>query len=162
MLAKNTLNLHFLKYMSINQMLLTHSSTCTPPLQALTICPLLLLISQMIFIVRRHGPGRRKGSTMNSTVTSSTWRGIGSVRLYFARDSQWMTRSNHTLSDQSPLGSTRTTPSAVHQDGYVKYATGAPSKIRGRDNITIGTWITRTLRPAGKLQELAHEMDRYR
>ena len=40
-----------------------------------------------IFIVRRHGPGRRKGSTMNSTVTSSTWRGIGSVRLYLAFDS---------------------------------------------------------------------------
>ena len=115
-----------------------------------------------IFIVRRHGPGRRKWSAMNSTVTSSTWRGIGSVRLYFARDSPWMTRSNHTLSDQSLLGSTRTAPSAVHQDGYVKYATGAPSKIRERDNITIGTWIARTLRAHGKLQELAHEMDRYR
>ena len=35
-------------------------------------------------------------------------------------------------------------------------------KIRGRDNITIGTWNTRTLRAAGKLQELTHEMDRYR
>ena len=29
-------------------------------------------------------------------------------------------------------------------------------------NITIGTWNTRTLRAAGKLQELTHEMDRYR
>ena len=45
--------------------------------------------------------------------------------------------------------------------GGVKYVTGAPSKIRGRD-ITIGTWNTRTLRAAGKLQELTHEMDRYR
>ena len=36
------------------------------------------------------------------------------------------------------------------------------SKIRGRDNIAIGTWKTRTLRAAGKLQELTHEMDRYR
>ena len=34
-------------------------------------------------------------------------------------------------------------------------------KIRGRD-ITIHTWNTRTLRAAGKLQELTHEMDRYR
>ena len=33
---------------------------------------------------------------------------------------------------------------------------------KGRDNITIGTWNTRTLRAAGKLQELTHEMDRYR
>ena len=50
-------------------------------------------------------------------------------------------------------------------DGGVKCvigATGASSKIRGRDNITIGTWNTRTLRAAGKLQELTHEMDRYR
>ena len=39
--------------------------------------------------------------------------------------------------------------------------TGVSSKIRGRDNITIGTWNTRTLRAAGKLQELTHEMDRY-
>ena len=36
---------------------------------------------------------------------------------------------------------------------------GASSKIRGRDNVTIGTWNTRTLRPAGKLQELTHEME---
>ena len=28
-----------------------------------------------------------KGSTMNSTATCSTWRGMGSVRLYFACDS---------------------------------------------------------------------------
>ena len=72
-----------------------------------------------------------------------------------------MKTSNHTILDRSPPGSTRTAPFAVHQDGDVKYATGASSKIRGRD-ITIGTWNTRTLRPAGKLQELAHEMDRYR
>ena len=40
-----------------------------------------------IFIVRRQGPDGRKGSTMNSTATCSTWIGIGSVRLYFAHDS---------------------------------------------------------------------------
>ena len=72
-----------------------------------------------------------------------------------------MTTQNHTIPDRSPPGSTRTTPSAVHQDGGVKYATGASSKIRGRDNTTIGTWNTRTLRAACKLQELTHEMDRY-
>ena len=48
------------------------------------------------------------------------------------------------------------------QNGGFKYATGASSKIRRRDNITIGTWNTRTLRAAGKLQELTHEMDRHR
>ena len=72
-----------------------------------------------------------------------------------------MKTSNHTIPDQSPPGSTRTAPSAVHQDGGAKYATGASSKIRGRD-ITIGTWNTRRLRVAGKLQELTHEIDRYR
>ena len=50
----------------------------------------------------------------------------------------------------------------MHQDGGVKSATGPSSKIRGRDNITIGTWNTRTLRAAGKLQELTHKLDRYR
>ena len=39
-----------------------------------------------IFIVRRHGPDVRKGST-SSTATCSTWRGMGSARLYFVRDS---------------------------------------------------------------------------
>ena len=73
-----------------------------------------------------------------------------------------MKTSNHTILDRSPPGSTRTAPFAVHQDGGVKYATGASPKIRGRDNITIGTWNTRTLRAAGKPQELTHEMDRYR
>ena len=38
----------------------------------------------------------------------------------------------------------------------------ASSKICKRDNITIGIWNTRTLRAAGKLQELTHRMDRYR
>ena len=73
-----------------------------------------------------------------------------------------MTTHNHTIPDRSPLGPIRTAPSDVHQDRGVKYATGASSRIRRRDNITIGTWNTRTLRAARKLQELAHEMDRYR
>ena len=73
-----------------------------------------------------------------------------------------MTTNNYTIPDRSPPGSTRTATSAVHLDGGVKYATGASSKIQGRDNITIGTWSTRTLRAAGKLQLLAHKMSRYR
>ena len=73
-----------------------------------------------------------------------------------------MKTKNHTLPDRSPPGAIRTEPSAVHQDGGVKYATCASSKIRVRDNIAIDTWNTRTLRAAGKLQEPTHEMDRYR
>ena len=73
-----------------------------------------------------------------------------------------MITHNHTIPDRSPPGSTRSATSAVHQERGVKYATGASSKIRGRDSITIGTWNTRTLTATGKLQELTHEMDRYR
>ena len=68
--------------------------------------------------------------------------------------------SNHTIPDQSPHGSTTTAP--IHQDRGIKQATGASSKIPGRHNITTGTWNTRTLRAVEKLQELIHEMDRYR
>ena len=113
-----------------------------------------------------HSSKRRarwvEGSMMNLTATCSTWRGMGSVRLYLARGSPYDENMNHTIPDRSPPWSTRTASSAVHQDGGVKHATGASSKIRGRDNITIGTWNTRILRAAGKLQELKHKMGRYR
>ena len=70
--------------------------------------------------------------------------------------------SNHTILNRSRPRLTSTAPSAVHQTGGVKDATGASSKIRGRDNITIGTWKTSIPTAVGKLQELTHEMDRYR
>ena len=71
-----------------------------------------------------------------------------------------MTTNKHIVPDWTPSGSTRTVPSAEHHDGDVMYATGTPSKIRGRDMI-LGTRNTRTLETAGKLQELKHEMDRH-
>ena len=107
--------------------------------------------------VPQFGCSIGKGSTMNSTAMCSTWRGMGPVRLYLARDFHMVKTSSHTIPDRSPPWSTRTTPSALHQDGGIKNATGAPWKIRGRDNITISTWNTRTLRAAGKLQDLPHE-----
>ena len=99
---------------------------------------------------------------MNSTATCLTWRGMGSVRLYFARDSPCDDNKQPYHTGLVASGSARNAPSSVHQDGGVKYATVESSKIRGRDNITIGTWNTGTLRAAGKLHELTHEMDRYR
>ena len=63
-----------------------------------------------------------------------------------------MTTHNHTIPDRSPPGSTRTPPSALHQGGGVKYATGASSKIQGRDNISISTWNTRTLELLGNFR----------
>lgn len=70
-----------------------------------------------------------------------------------------MNSTPQIIPDRSPPGLPRTAPSAAHQGGGDKYATGA--KIRGRDNITIGTWNVRTLHATGKLQELTHEMARY-
>ena len=42
-----------------------------------------------IYIVRRQWPDKRKGCTINSMASCSTWRGMGSVRLYFAQDSPY-------------------------------------------------------------------------
>ena len=56
-----------------------------------------------------------------------------------------MKKRNQFIPDQSLPGFARTTPSAVHQNVIVKHATGTSSKIRGRGNIIIGIWNTRTL-----------------
>ena len=74
-----------------------------------------------------------------------------------------MKTTNFPTPDRSSPGSTRTASTAAHQGGDDKYATGVQiSKIRARNNITIGTWNVRTLRTTGKLEELTHEMSRYR
>ena len=86
---------------------------------------------------------------------------MGSVRLYLARDSLY-DENKQPYYTGSVAARIKDRAITVCQDGGVKHATGASSKIRGRDNITIGTWNTRTLGAAGKLQELTHEMDRYR
>ena len=49
-----------------------------------------------------------------------------------------------------------TAPTVRHRDVGDKYNTGVPkiTKIGGRENISVGTWHVRTLRPAGKLKQL--------
>ena len=56
-----------------------------------------------------------------------------------------------------------TLPTASHWGVGDKHATGGTKikKIRGKENISIGTWNVRTLKPAEKLEELTHETDRY-
>ena len=56
-----------------------------------------------------------------------------------------------------------TAPIVRHRDVGDKYGTGVQKikKIRGRENIAVGTWNVRTLRPAGKLEQLTHAMSRY-
>ena len=75
-----------------------------------------------------------------------------------------MRNTNNTLiPDRSQPGITMTAPSVRHRDVGDKYATGVPKlkKIRGRKNISVETWNVRTLRPAGKLEQLLHAMGRY-
>ena len=56
-----------------------------------------------------------------------------------------------------------TAPTIRHRDVGDKCATSVPKikKIRCRENIAVGTWNVRTLRPAGKLEQLTHAMSRY-
>ena len=65
--------------------------------------------------------------------------------------------------DLSQPGITMTAPAVTHRDVSDKYTTGVPmiKKIRGRGNISVGTWNVRILRPAGKLEQLTHAMRRY-
>ena len=79
------------------------------------------------------------------------------------RHTMKMKTKNTLIPDRSQPGITMTAPTVRHQDVGDKYATGVPKikKIRGRENIAVGTWNVRTLRPAGKLEQLTHAMSRY-
>ena len=74
------------------------------------------------------------------------------------RHTMKMKTKNTLIPDRSQLGITMTAPTVSD-----KYATGVPKirKIRGRENIAVGTWNVRTLRPAGKLEQLTHAMSKY-
>ena len=60
-----------------------------------------------------------------------------------------------SIPDRSRPGTTRSFP-VGHQSGNDKCATGA--KLRAREDITTATWNVRTLRAAGKVEELLHEL----
>ena len=79
------------------------------------------------------------------------------------RHTMKMKTKNNLIPDRSQPGITMTAPTVRHRDVGDKYATGVPKikKIRGRENIAVGTWNVRTLRPAGKLEQLTHAMSRY-
>ena len=64
-----------------------------------------------------------------------------------------------SIPERSRPGTTTAFP-VGHQGVNDKCATGA--KLRGREDITIATWNVSTLRTAGKVEELLHEMDRYK
>ena len=79
------------------------------------------------------------------------------------RHAMKMNTKNTLIPDRSQPGIAMTMPTVGHRDIGDKYATGVPKikKIRGRENIAVGTWNVRTLRPAGKFEQLTHAMSRY-
>ena len=91
-------------------------------------------------------------------------REMGSAEL-LAQDTQMNSEQyNNSIPDRTSTGLTRSASFIAHQDKYVKLATDEKTikKIKTRHNTYIGTWNVRTLRVDGKLEELIHELDRYR
>jgi len=85
---------------------------------------------------------------------------MGTTRSHCPRLTM-MTPTTATITpDRSSPGLPRTAPPTAHQGGGDKCATGV-NKIRGRENLIIGTWNVNTLHATGKLQQLTHEMTRY-
>ena len=78
---------------------------------------------------------------------------MGSVRLNSALETMIMNTNNTLIPDRSQPGLTITAPTVRQRDGGDKYAYGVPKvkKIRGRQNISVGTWNVRTLRSAEEL-----------
>ena len=74
-----------------------------------------------------------------------------------------MNTKNNLIPDRSQPGITMIAPTVRHRDVDDKYATGVPKikKIKSRENMAVGTSNVRTLRPAGKLEQLTHAMSRY-
>ena len=58
------------------------------------------------------------------------------------RHTMKMKTKNTLIPDRSQPGITMTAPTVRHRDVGDKYATGVPKikKIRGRENIAVGTW----------------------
>ena len=79
------------------------------------------------------------------------------------RNTMMMNTNNTSIPDRSQPGIKMTAPTVRHRDVGDKYATGVPKikQIRGRENISVGTWNVRTLRPAGKLEQMTHAMRGY-
>ena len=79
------------------------------------------------------------------------------------RNTMMMNTNNTLIPDRSQPGITMIAPTVRYRDVGDKYDTGVPKikNIRGRKNISVEIWNVRTLRPAGKLEQLTHAMGRY-
>ena len=101
---------------------------------------------------------------MENIGCGQAWRGMGSAMRHPHKiRHMMMTTITQAIPDRPSPGLQRAAPSAVYQGGGGKCATDIPNyKISARSNIIMGTLNVRTLREAGKLDELTHEMNRYR
>ena len=99
---------------------------------------------------------------MNSTATCSTRRGVVSARLYFARDSPCdeNKQPHHTGSVAAGVKKERAFHRTPERRCQVCYWCIIKDPWKRQHHQ--GIWNARTLRAAGNLQELTHEMDRYR
>ena len=73
-----------------------------------------------------------------------------------------MTAATQSIQSRTSPRTRTALPVAGNQDGGEKYATDGPKSLRARNNIAIGTWNVRSLRAAGKVEEITHDMKRFR
>ncbi|GFO49148.1 craniofacial development protein 2 [Plakobranchus ocellatus] len=89
--------------------------------------------------------------------------GLRHVTLPKTRNMRMKTTQRTIPNRSSPGPRTASSVGRIHQGGSGNYATGGSNKtIRDRNKIVIGTWNLRTLREAGKIEQLEYEMSRYR
>ena len=87
------------------------------------------------------------------------WGGMGSAMRHCQRHTTW--RGQPQLNPYQLSRCPEEGPRLLLLDEGEKYVTDGPKSLRARNNITIGTWNVRSLRAAGKVEELTHEMKRY-
>ena len=87
---------------------------------------------------------------------------MGSAKIQTAQDTQMMNSQNKNklMRARTSPGNTRSASYIQHQGSDDKFTTGERIKIR--HETYIGSWNIRTLRADGKLEELTHEMERYK
>ena len=87
---------------------------------------------------------------------------MGSAKIQSAQDTQMLNSQNKNklMSARTSPSNTRSASSIQHHGNDDKFTTGERMKIR--HETYIDSWNVRTLRADGKLEELTHEMKRYK
>ena len=110
----------------------------------------------MLFFLNGSGEVGRSTATKYS---QNIGFGSGLTTLTGKKINVTETATRNRKPDRSTPGSTRTAPTAFHQDGGVKWTTDGPN---AKEKTKIGFWNVRTMFETGKLAEVTIEMRRYR